>query len=255
MVKGFGLLRTANYAHMTEAMGYQIASNIKDPSVREWVIPNFSTTTATDQVVGAAILMASMQKFFDYKFEIECGIPQVTLLGEISDWKNIQERAKRLVEFDVDGHMKVWSDRLAPILAEFTKSAEGNPSTEFWQTICHYKDGGSGPTYLCGWITTFCMYDDSQRWIGDFKSRYRCPTLTDYHYIDTQDIPAGMVSVPVLVEDAQGKYKTTLFAGHDAYTIIDGTGVQPTLSWRLILGQLGDDEVELTCKEEIDDSE
>src|SRR3989338_1310009 len=44
-VYGRGTLFTAGYEELCMEMTTQIAKSIKDPTVREWVIPEFSTTT------------------------------------------------------------------------------------------------------------------------------------------------------------------------------------------------------------------
>jgi hypothetical protein len=72
-VVGGGNLFTANYDALCLSMSQQIAANIKDPSVRDWVIPAFSTTKPVDQVVGAIVLMAAMKKYFAFKMELCCG--------------------------------------------------------------------------------------------------------------------------------------------------------------------------------------
>lgn len=77
--------------------------NIKDPSVADWVIPTFSTTTPTDRIVSSVSLMATLQNFFDYKFMLLCGIPNVTLLGTPADWQQLRTKIDRLLEFAISG--------------------------------------------------------------------------------------------------------------------------------------------------------
>jgi len=64
----------------------QIIKAIKDPSMVDWILPNFSTTTANDRVVASISLMATLYNFFDYGIETSCGIPNVTMLGTPEDW-------------------------------------------------------------------------------------------------------------------------------------------------------------------------
>ncbi|KAG5179161.1 hypothetical protein JKP88DRAFT_327349, partial [Tribonema minus] len=223
-VHGLGSLFTADYAALATLMSGEIAKNIKDPSIREWVLPGFTTTTDHDKVIGSVVLMAAMQKYFSYKFRLACGLPSVTLLGEPSDWQEIEARAKRLAEFDAgDGLMAEWSGLLAPILEQFNLSAQGKPSTDFWSKVCHHIGGGSGPRYLSGWVTAFAVFNEKGEW------------QPEWPFVDTSDIPSGTVSVPVTVDDHGTEYKTTLTAGHFGCTIVDGTGLQPALHWRLVL--------------------
>ena len=52
--------------------------------------------------------------------------------------------------------------------------------------------------------------------------------------IDTNDVPPGMVSVPVTIDDNGTKYKSYMFAGHLSYTA-NGSTVQPRVDWALAL--------------------
>ncbi|KYR02169.1 hypothetical protein DLAC_00982 [Tieghemostelium lacteum] len=230
-----GSLRDAPYDVLTILMSTEIAKTIKDASVKDWVIPNFSTTTPTDKIVGSIALMSSLQKYFDYKFRLFCGIPRVTLLGTLDDWKSIKTRAERLSEFDSgDGLMTKWLVMLIPVLTQFIESVGGNVNVGWWNKICHYIGGGSGPTWLSGWITVFTVFDDQSKWLGDTKSKQTFKTIetTEWLFIDTQDIPAGYLSVPVVVDDNGTKYKTKLYAGHMS-TNIQQTSIQPRLDWFL----------------------
>lgn len=244
-VDGGGTLATADYAGLSMRMAEQIAKNIKDPSVKEWVIPSFSTTTATDRVVGAIALMSAMKKFFSYKFSLCCGIPKVTLEGTVADWKNLEQRAARLLEFDVKSSLlRKWLALLAPVLAQFSLSAEGKPNLEWWNRVCSDHGGGSGPSYLSGWITVFCVFDDSGKWVGDQRSvqHYMGKALCDVHQVfapegwpilDTNDIPSGCCSVDLTIDDNGKEYKCSLTAGHSAMLVPDEVTVRPGVEWSL----------------------
>ena len=45
-------------------MDEQIVENIKDPSIADWLIPKFTTTTESDRVVASISMMASLQCYF-----------------------------------------------------------------------------------------------------------------------------------------------------------------------------------------------
>jgi len=77
--------------------------NIKDPSVGEWLQPNFSTTKPQDRVVACVTVMATLQKYFTYTCRTKCGIPKVSLLGKVEDWKALRTKIDRLLEFDIQG--------------------------------------------------------------------------------------------------------------------------------------------------------
>lgn len=220
VVYGGGTLRTASYDMLAIDMTKQIAEHIKDPSVREWVMPQFSTTTNTDTTVYAVVLMATMQTYFRYKFELCCGIPHVTLLGTVADWESLASRIDRLLEFGE--LMCTWHALLKPILLEFVQSANGKPNIDFWDRICHKKGGGSGPRYLGGWITAFCRFSEKGDWQGG-------------DVINDNDVPVGYVSVPVTVDDNGQIYKTRMFAGSLAAERVDDYTLAPRSDWCIAL--------------------
>ena len=92
-----GTLFNAPYGFMTMQMAEEIAKNIKDPTLRTWVDPEFSTTTETDRVCSAASLMSIRQKCSSYRghFYLDPGIPSVTLKGTVEDWQSLRNKIDR----------------------------------------------------------------------------------------------------------------------------------------------------------------
>ena len=80
---------TVDYGVFAQEMTDLIADNLVDPALKEWIIPNFSTTTLNDKIVASVLLMGITKKYFLYIFELMCGIPSVTLLGNKADWELI----------------------------------------------------------------------------------------------------------------------------------------------------------------------
>ncbi|CAN0540206.1 unnamed protein product, partial [Ectocarpus sp. 8 AP-2014] len=70
----------------------------------DWFRPGFSTTTETDEVCAAATAMATLQAYFEYTMCLTCGIPWVTLMGTVEDWKLLREKIERMLEFEVQGN-------------------------------------------------------------------------------------------------------------------------------------------------------
>jgi len=101
-------------------MSKMIASNIKDPSLREWILPSFTTTTKVDQAVASIMMMATLQKYFTYGCGLTYGLPSVTLLGQKSDWEKLATKAERLVTFGDEP--KLWYRLLNLIIARFVSS-------------------------------------------------------------------------------------------------------------------------------------
>jgi hypothetical protein len=212
----------ADFGYLAQQMTDLIAKNVNDPSLREWVMPAFTTTTWHDLVVGAVLFMGAMQSYFEYKMTITCGLPFVTLLGEVEDWKEIR---KRLDKIDLLGdEPRQFASMLRPILDHMVLSFE-SPTDEqvslFWNTIVHHNHVGSGTDYVSGWLTAFCFWDDE----GQAKRlNHEVDALGDVRFptVDIDAVPAGVASVPVKVDQHGHKYNATMVAGSVG---IDATGV------------------------------
>lgn len=166
-VELYGTLRTVNYSVFIQAISNEIDKNIVDPNFKNWVMPNFSTTTDNDRVVTGAVLMATMKNYFGYFCHTCCGIPSVTLEGTVEDWENLYGRLEKLREYKLEN----WLALLEPVLQQFLDAKRGKVDTHFWQTVCHYQQNFSGPTYLSGWITTFCVFNSWGNWqAGKYSS-------------------------------------------------------------------------------------
>jgi hypothetical protein len=168
VVKAVGTRYTVDFGHMARTMTAEIEKNVVDPSLRAWIMPEFSTTTTNDTTVCSMVMMATLKEYFSYKFCLDCGIPRVTLEGEKRDWEKILERLEKLKEYGVQSI--AWYHLLVPIVSRFVKAFDdpnGKENLDFWQRVAHYYGGGSGPTYLSGWITAFCVFDGQGKWLGD----------------------------------------------------------------------------------------
>jgi hypothetical protein len=204
-------------------------------------MPTFSTTTVVDRTTAAVIMMATMQNYFSFKCTLDCGIPSVTLLGEREDWEDIVQRLDKLAE--LGDEPTVFAGLLRPILQRFisTFDPQHSPATrDFWAKIAHHHSGRSGPSYMSGWLTAFCF------WNNDGKSLYKpmdphsyeFAGMSDedqlvldgisYHPVDTDDIPSGFASVPVKVDDNGSIHHTKMIAG--------SFGIQATSFPRVCIG-------------------
>ncbi|GAP91508.1 putative duf4419 domain-containing protein [Rosellinia necatrix] len=213
-VVDIGTVQSADFGELAVQMAKEIEKNVLDPELRDWIMPDFTTTTQTDTITAAVLMMGSMQKYFGYKMSLLCGIPSVTLLGEKGDWVDIRQRLARLPQFGKEA--ETFSRLLVPVLDFFVRTFDGGDDpevVEFWSKIADSKNNGSGPTYLSGWITAFCFWD------AGGKSMYSSPATgcemngTQYHKLDTDDIPDGYVSVPVTLDDNGQIIKTRMVAG------------------------------------------
>lgn len=78
---GSGTLDSVSYAKFVELMEQKIDENIVNREIRNWIMPNFTTTTQDDKISAGVIFMATLKKYFAYHGRITCGIPKITLEG------------------------------------------------------------------------------------------------------------------------------------------------------------------------------
>lgn len=223
-----GDMNNADFGAIAREMTSFIQENVKEPRLREWIMPSFSTTTDTDRVVAAILMMGSMQKYFSFKCEQECGIPSVTLLGERKDWENILLRVDYLAE--LGAQPTVFAELLKPILRNFISSFDDQgrlsaETSQFWGRIVNKNYEDSGEDFLSGWITAFGYWDEKGAAKHITKDLTDCDGVEGYeHYgcvlegvrypcIGTESVPAGFASVPVVVEHLGTNYQTKMVAG------------------------------------------
>ena len=87
-----GDINTFDDDDMLNKFSDAISGNIKDGEFTNWVIPNFTTTQPIDVLTSKAMLMSVLQKYFDYKVYLKCGIPEYIILGEKDDWLKLSEK-------------------------------------------------------------------------------------------------------------------------------------------------------------------
>lgn len=225
---------STSYSRISDSFIQALRENINDPSLREWILQTFSTTTATDRTVAAVAMMGTLQKYFSYKAVLDCGIPSVTLLGTREDWAKLRDAVadpKRLPEFGEE--TKVWSEVLGVVLNHFVESFDEPNSSEikdFWQKIAHFS-GGSGPRYWSGWITAFCFWNEEGKYLrqspmlipnayiggrmmlGRNTERHLNIDGQDFHKVDSTELPPAWVSVPITMDDNGVEFSGRMIAG------------------------------------------
>lgn len=85
-------IATIDFQDMASRFAGLIQANVVDPGFKDWMLPDFSTTTAGDVGVAAMVMMATMQAYFDFTLRGGCGFPSVTLLGERADWVHLLQK-------------------------------------------------------------------------------------------------------------------------------------------------------------------
>ncbi|ARF08221.1 protein of unknown function DUF4419 [Catovirus CTV1] len=237
-IKSGGSFFNADHVKIYAQMADKISENIKDPQIHNWITPKFSTTTPVDVMAASVCLMATFKTFFEYKVSFECNLPGVTLLGVPEDWIDIRMRANKLLEFDLENKLMTnWTNLLFPILDKFIETANFIAKDEkdkidknWWNRIVKYYSGGSGPSYISGWITAFSVFNTEGVYQAiDFDNGKEWPK------IDTADIPHGYAYAPVKINDNGTKYLAKLIAGHMFIEQIDNNTIAPRVDWAIFV--------------------
>ncbi|RSL45598.1 hypothetical protein CEP53_010703 [Fusarium sp. AF-6] len=218
---------TLDCGELAIKMTKQMEEHIVDPKLREWIMPDFTTTEATDKVTAAILMMGSMQNYFSYVGYMCCGLPSVTLLGTKDDWRKIRNRIEKISQFGEEAEL--FTKLLRPVLDHLVRSFDDPQDPDildFWGKIVHWKRSGSGPDSLSGWITAFCFWTDegtclhTKELVEDIydpeTQQYRAGCNIDgvqFHHIDSGDIPKGFVSVPVKLVDNGVEIMARMVAG------------------------------------------
>ncbi|CAG8026912.1 unnamed protein product [Penicillium nalgiovense] len=242
---------TVDFGEMALEMTKLMEKHVVDPDLRSWIMPAFSTTTASDEAVAAILMMGSMQKYFKYQFALLCGIPSVTLFGEREDWALMVTKLARLAQLGDEPAR--FAQLLRPVLNNFVASFDNPKASDvlsFWSKCADRRGGGSGPTYLTGWISVFCFWSHdgkllypeqilptSSQGFQEWETEFGLDQALSRR-IDTAEVPLGYVSVPVTVNDLGHEFDAVMVAGMigiQATSIPTGEAgldsIQPVSGW------------------------
>ena len=211
VVYGKGNIKSANYAGLIEQLVELIGKETKD-NYKDWLECSFTTTTPLTKTVSKIVVMGAMKNYFNYKICLECGLPMVTLEGTVDDWKEIRTRAARLGQMK-SKELSDWAIILGGeggVLDHFVDAFEGKIDKHWWNSIALCEGEGSGSPDLTGWILAFCPWDDD----GTFILQNPKENKGSYGEINSNDIPASTVEVPVTIDDNGTTYKTLFYAGN-----------------------------------------
>lgn len=252
-----GLQQGNDNGEFAEQMTREIEKSATDPELREWIMPAFTTTTATDAVVATILIMGDLPKRVQFIGCSERGIPSVTLLGELSDWEELHTKLDKLETFGTEPAQ--FGCLLKPVISRFIESFHDPTSknvVQFWDRMVSDECSNSG---ACGgWISAFCFWSEQGENLNDRHIQFRGGRGYNldgmvYHTIASDEIPPGYAYLPVKVNDDGNKVATIIVAGSlgTKYTSSDGASagsgagldsVNPVSGWGMFVKKGGADE-------------
>ena len=143
-----------NYGKLAYAFTEAIGANLNDPQVVDWILQDFSTTTDTDRIAQAIIMMGTFQKYFAYIIDEICGIPSVTLLGTKADWIKLQQAAEKFAQYGEEPTL--WCQQLKVVLSRFVRTFDCPDAVDvkdFWGKMVHFDNRMCGRDDITGWIS------------------------------------------------------------------------------------------------------
>ncbi|KAL4967612.1 DUF4419 domain-containing protein [Aspergillus stella-maris] len=167
IVTAVGTIRSVDFGALAVEMTDLIDKNLVDKEFRDWLLPDFTTTTRSDTIVAAVLMMGTLQKYFSYAMQLTCGIPSVTLLGGKEDWEKLVKRLDRLPM--LGNEPARFAELLRSVLGFFVASFENPEAPEvldFWSRCAHRESRGSGVDYLCGWVSVFCFWNEEGKLVS-----------------------------------------------------------------------------------------
>jgi hypothetical protein len=150
-----------DFREFVNDIGHMIEATVVDPELRDWVMPDFSTTDDNDRVVAGIVMMGTLQKYYDYTVGIICGFPTVELLGDRADYDAILSRVDKLEQYGDEPAQ--FAALLRPVLRRFILSFDDPAADDvirFWRTAFDQDDSICGIDRWTGWITAFCFWDE-----------------------------------------------------------------------------------------------
>lgn len=204
--------------------------------------PDFSTTSHVSRVVTGIVIMDAMKHYFSYIGRAYCGIPSVTLHGDLADWQHLVGKLRHLSDLNIG--LEWYFPRVISICENLVKTysvgandqhADFETVQSWWAKVFSSIDYGSGSSDYGGWLPRLWAYKDGNRTHGQQIPDDPKDTL------DLNDLPSSKNSCPFGYIDLGGtKHKMTLLAGHfGTHVVKDEQGepkaVRPEMGWAIAL--------------------
>jgi hypothetical protein len=184
------------FDEFSEKIGQEIGDQ------KDIIVGNFSTTGTLQKVSSEIVLMDAMSQYFTYSVKTLCGIPSITLDGEVKDWEIIREKFSTFKEYG----MEWWVNELTPVLDKIIESSKGNVDLDFWENF-YNESGGSGGPHITGHITKFYPYlvtYDQKNYVNKFNNKVG---------FSSDRFPKGNSGVPFVWDYLGVKYPMEFIGG------------------------------------------
>jgi len=200
-----------DYMFLTDYEFYRVIQDFKNEAIKrvrapwfmDWVYANWTTSSPDDGMAATIIILGQTKLYKGYEGKLRCGIPSITLLGEIDDWKDVASRLARLPAFGAEA--AAYQARLEPILRRIVSSftdPDSAASHHFWQQIVSARPSNStcGPYKISGWITGFLYWDDEGKPLSTNPGPLKLDNTT-YPAMDIRQLPVGYTRTPFRLRD------------------------------------------------------
>lgn len=210
----------------------QIKGHIGE-KMHQAIASTFTTTDSTAKAAYEVTLMSATKNYFSFGMHTLCGIPNITLLGTLEDWRALRERAEHLGTLMTDDFSNLWMPLLLPVLDEFVQSYQGCVNHGFWQSMVklRHTGGGSGAhSFISGWIQILFPFVGSE---SKLSTTLRPWQEAYFEGPELRDFPPICSNAPVDWEYGDvGTFDLTFHAGILGFTQDRTTGaLSPRLGW------------------------
>jgi hypothetical protein len=199
-----GELQRGDWAEIVGDFASLVAANSKIDALPP-MVASFSTTTPASRVASQICMLDAFSRYYDYVLMCICGFPQITLLGTVADWMDIQARVARLRDIGLGW----WAEHLQPICAQFIAAAAGDIDRRHWRKLYKIKKIYGSPE-ISGWFAKLFPYVLDQHHVP----RLRNPMLTgERRHLYAAQLPKGLSRADVRMQGAAGANRLVLVAG------------------------------------------
>ncbi|KAH9237625.1 hypothetical protein K456DRAFT_1940459 [Colletotrichum gloeosporioides 23] len=175
-----------------------------------------TSTMASTDFVASILFMGAMQNYFSYEAQLRCGLPSVTLQGDVADYEDILARLHKIEEFGDEP--KQFVKLMRPILEHMIMSFDtpDSPQVEvFWNKVATFHSRGSGGDHVSGWLGVFSFWSASGQTVMGSSGDWQ-PSIVDgvpRMKVLMSEFAAGYASVPVIIIEPGTTHHCTMSAG------------------------------------------